>query len=411
MITDGKAAAVGLAAVGYVVLAVVWAADFLTRPRPGDTAARGMTTAEFDAYSRFHTYVRAPGAGQLLSALLNAQRLTCAIAGVYLFAKGWWIGGIAGCALFLLSGGLIARLNPTLYLGAGVREGNKIATELLDAMQRATQKRTAALSTSVDQHDGKELASWLFSQVMDTAQKFLDEAERNRWQGTLRLPFMGPESEAVYLGYKLVGAAYRNTRGPGTDDAWPVVRMGVFGYLVKAVDRDFQKMAKQVSKDFGKSPDLSVPPEVRKAAGEAAQARLSEADKAIGAINSSALQPSLAGLSAFFGGANDPVALQARFGATVRQLYDGARKIIAAKLAEPMLKALTLPLGTELLDVETIPVALLPDGTAVAFDPERRPFNSASAFSKGSPVSPPEFAELIEDSRRRKSVRSGASAS
>jgi hypothetical protein len=68
-----------------------------------------------------------------------------------------------------------------------------------------------------------------------------------------------------------------------------------------------------------------------------------------------------------------------------------------------------LPEGSKLLDVEGMPVALLPNGRATAFNPGPREFPSASAFFKGDPVSEEEFARLIAERAARSAASKAAS--
>ena len=63
----------------------------------------------------------------------------------------------------------------------------------------------------------------------------------------------------------------------------------------------------------------------------------------------------------------------------------------------------SLPTGSKLLDVEGVPVALVPTAegglASVAFDGPPRRFPFESAFRNGSPVTPDRFASLISRSQ------------
>ena len=189
--------AIGYASVAYVVLALLWTANFYTKPRRDAPFCSLLTQVEIDAYRNYHTYIWFQGAAQAFSALLNALRLANVVWAVVCFWKGFpWVGGVLVVYFFLVSG-LVLRFDPRHYMQIEAQKGNRIAKEELTLIESVQKKRigynankltTKAEPTSPVLSDPsslgsdaiKEHSNWLFQQIVKTGEAFLTSMQQNK---------------------------------------------------------------------------------------------------------------------------------------------------------------------------------------------------------------------------------------
>jgi hypothetical protein len=68
--------------------------------------------------------------------------------GLCLWDGLYWLGGLS-IAYFFVTGGLILKLNPRLYLGAGVQKENQVAIEHISLIEKVHTKRKTYLASNL----------------------------------------------------------------------------------------------------------------------------------------------------------------------------------------------------------------------------------------------------------------------
>lgn len=138
-----EASAVTFVAIAYVLWILVLLPNIFTKPSKDAPLCRLMHPKEIETYRRYHLHFWFPGASQACSALLNGLRLAGFIWGGLCLLKGlYWLGG-ASIAYFFITGGLILKLNPWLYMEAEAEKGNQVASEQLQLIERIYSRREA----------------------------------------------------------------------------------------------------------------------------------------------------------------------------------------------------------------------------------------------------------------------------
>ncbi len=126
---------------GLWLLAAVF--SFISKPSKDADICLTMTPMEVEAYRRYSLYLLSSLSAQMLSAMMNLLRIAGFVWGVMsLWNELYWLGGIS-LAYFFVSGGLIARLDPDLYLGRPAQAGHEVANEQLFLIKRVLDKKIA----------------------------------------------------------------------------------------------------------------------------------------------------------------------------------------------------------------------------------------------------------------------------
>lgn len=138
-----EASAITFVAIAYVLWLMVLLSNLFTKPSKDAPLCRLMHPKEIETYRRYHLHFWFSGAAHAYSALLNGLRLAGFVWGGLCLWKGlYWLGG-ASIAYFFITGGLILKLNPWLYMGTEAQKGNQVASEQLHLMERVQAKRDA----------------------------------------------------------------------------------------------------------------------------------------------------------------------------------------------------------------------------------------------------------------------------
>ena len=119
--------------------------DRLSRPNSLEIGLLLLPEAAGAAFRKYHLYIRTPGGAAALSALLNNCRLIGIVWGGVCIWHEIYPLGAAAIFFFFLSGGLILRLNPWLYMGAQAQRGNAVAMHELQLIS-AVQERMQSVS-------------------------------------------------------------------------------------------------------------------------------------------------------------------------------------------------------------------------------------------------------------------------
>jgi len=99
-----------------------------------------ISDAELRAFRRHYVHIVTPGAGEVISGLLNFLRLVGFIwAGLALWGGNYILGGLC-IAFYFVSGGIIFRTNPLPYMAHLAQQGNDIAVAEWDALQSLKEK-------------------------------------------------------------------------------------------------------------------------------------------------------------------------------------------------------------------------------------------------------------------------------
>jgi hypothetical protein len=105
-----------------------------------------LDEAELRAFRRYNVHVRAPGAGEVFSALLNGLRLAGFVWAVLCAWQGHYVLAALSAAFFFVSGGAIVKTNPFLYMERKAQVGNDVVLAELGALQSLKVKRDRYLA-------------------------------------------------------------------------------------------------------------------------------------------------------------------------------------------------------------------------------------------------------------------------
>lgn len=135
-----KISAISFIAVAYLAWLLIFISNFFTKPSKNSNIYKVLSQKEFESYQKYHLHFWFPSAAQAYSALMNSFRTAGFIwAGVYFWNSMHWLGG-ASIAYFFITGGLILKLNPYLYMGGHAQKGNQTAIEELSLIERVQEK-------------------------------------------------------------------------------------------------------------------------------------------------------------------------------------------------------------------------------------------------------------------------------
>ena len=128
-------------AIAYVLWLILLSMNFATKPSKEVPLCRMLNPDEIEVYQRYHLYFLASGAAEAFSSLLNGLRLAGFVWGGLCLWKGlYWLGGLS-IAYFFVTGGLILKLNPLLYMGTQAQNGNQFAIEQISLIEQVQTKR------------------------------------------------------------------------------------------------------------------------------------------------------------------------------------------------------------------------------------------------------------------------------
>ena len=128
-------------ALSYLVWALVMSADVFTKPGKSLPFCSLLSAKEVDIYRTYHIHFWAPGAAQAFSAFMNGLRIAGFVWGALCIWHGlYWFGGLS-IFYFFLTGHLILKLNPWLYMQSSAQKGNSVAIEQLSLIQKVQEKR------------------------------------------------------------------------------------------------------------------------------------------------------------------------------------------------------------------------------------------------------------------------------
>ncbi len=134
---------VAFASVAYLAWGILWVIDRSTRPPRDMPLCLRLLPSEVEAYRSYHTFLMAPGAGQMFSAFVNSLRIGGLIwAGVCFWNGLPWAGGAFALYYFLV-GGLALRLDPVCYIAREAQKGNHVAMEQWALIESVREKREA----------------------------------------------------------------------------------------------------------------------------------------------------------------------------------------------------------------------------------------------------------------------------
>ena len=133
-----EASAIAFTAIAYGAWLLLLVVDLMTRPPKDAPLCRMLSAPEVKAYRAYHTALQFPGAAEAYSAALNGLRMAGFVWGALCIWNGlYWLGG-ADIAFFFVSGNLILKMNPALYMGKAALTGNDVAARemsLLESVQ------------------------------------------------------------------------------------------------------------------------------------------------------------------------------------------------------------------------------------------------------------------------------------
>jgi len=138
-----EASSITFVVISYSIWLIILLSNFFTKPSKEVPLCQIMLPREVETYRKYHMYFFASGAAEAYSALLNGLRIAGFVWGGLCIWKGlYWLGG-ASAGYFFITGGLILKLNPWLYMGGEAQKGNKVAMEELSLIESVQEKREA----------------------------------------------------------------------------------------------------------------------------------------------------------------------------------------------------------------------------------------------------------------------------
>ena len=157
-----QVSAIIFATICYVLWAFFYASNFMWGGAAGSDFLDRLDQAERKAFKAYNIHIHFSGAGELISALLNILRLAGIVwAGVCAWQEQYIIAGFP-IVFFFVSGGLILKTNPILYMGRQAANGNNVAVT-----QLALIDRVASLHSEYLDEKDKEETSESILEVSD----------------------------------------------------------------------------------------------------------------------------------------------------------------------------------------------------------------------------------------------------
>ena len=125
----------------YILWILIMLSNVFTKPAKDAPLCKCLSSQEVEVYQRYHLHFWFPGGAQAYSALLNGLRLAGFVWGGLCIWNGlYWLGGLS-IAYFFVTGGLILKLNPWLYMGTEAQKGNQVAIEQLALIEAVQAKK------------------------------------------------------------------------------------------------------------------------------------------------------------------------------------------------------------------------------------------------------------------------------
>lgn len=151
-----KTSAITFLLIVYAVWVLCLIGNWGTTPPKETPICKTLSLDEIEIYQRYHLNFGVSGAAEMLSCWLDSLRLAGFVwGGLCLWDGLYWLGGLS-IAYFFVTGGLILKLNPWLYLGAGVKKGNQVAIEHISLMEKVNAKREAYFRGSIGEADNAD---------------------------------------------------------------------------------------------------------------------------------------------------------------------------------------------------------------------------------------------------------------
>jgi len=151
-----ETSAITFLSIVYAVWVIILVGNRATNPPKEVPLCKTLSLDEIEIYQRYHLNFLAPGAAETLSCWLNSLRLAGFVwGGLCLWDGLYWLGGLS-IAYFFVTGGLILKLNPWLYMGAGAQKGNQVAIEHISLMEKVSAKREAYFRESIGEADNAD---------------------------------------------------------------------------------------------------------------------------------------------------------------------------------------------------------------------------------------------------------------
>lgn len=138
-----QASTITFLVIAYGFWLVIFATNIFTTPAKDVPLCQMMQEEETDIYRRYHVFLWYPGAAQAYSAFLNGFRIAGFVWGGLCIWHQLYLLAAACVTYFFLTGGLILKLNPPLYMGAQAQKGNQVAMSHLSLIESVNQKREA----------------------------------------------------------------------------------------------------------------------------------------------------------------------------------------------------------------------------------------------------------------------------
>jgi len=134
--------------IAYTIWLIIMLTNLFSKPSKSTPFCQLLCPNEIEVYRRYYIYFGFSGAAEASSALMNGLRMAGFVwGGLCLWSELYWLGGIS-IAYFFITGGLILKLNPWLYMGAEAKKGNQVAIGQLTLIETIQTKRDAFFKAS-----------------------------------------------------------------------------------------------------------------------------------------------------------------------------------------------------------------------------------------------------------------------
>jgi hypothetical protein len=151
-----ETSAITFLSIVYAVWVISLVGNWITNPSKKTPFCKTLSLPEIEIYQRYHLNFIAPGTAEMLSCWLNSLRLAGFVwGGLCLWNGLYWLGGLS-IAYFFVTGFLILKLHPWLYLGAGTQKGNPVAIKHIPLMEKVNAKRETYFRVSIGDEDNAD---------------------------------------------------------------------------------------------------------------------------------------------------------------------------------------------------------------------------------------------------------------
>ncbi|VAW28982.1 hypothetical protein MNBD_BACTEROID06-454 [hydrothermal vent metagenome] len=138
-----EASATTFVAIAYLLWLLVLLSNLFTKPSKNSPFCNHLQPQEVEVYQRYYLHFWYPGGAQVYSALLNGLRFAGIIWGGFCLWDGLYLLGSLSIVYYFITGFLILKLNPWLYMGAEAKNANQVAIEQLSIIETVQEKRAA----------------------------------------------------------------------------------------------------------------------------------------------------------------------------------------------------------------------------------------------------------------------------